>query len=182
MADRNQGINQQTIVWALGAIAVLLLAIIVYMVYSNTHVGGPTATAPTTGSNSTGGIASQMPPAAQPVAFDPKTATKLPAGMTPEVALKTYNEDILKGKFNEAYALLPLAQKNSYGSADSYATTIKGYGITAYQIGKPQSSGSDVTIVSQQNASGIGVSYTWTFTKVGDNWYVKSRTMGGAVQ
>jgi hypothetical protein len=186
MADQSQSNNQQTIVYMLGAIAVLLIAIIIYLVFfwgpqsKSASVGGNASTAAS--DQAAQNIASQMPPAAQNVQFDPKTATKLPAGMTPDVALKTYMEDITHSQFAGAYALLPLAQKQSYVSADQYASTVKGYGITGYRLGKSQQSGSDVQIVSEQDTPAMNITYTWVYTKVGNDWYVKSRTMGGTVQ
>jgi hypothetical protein len=181
MSDQTQANNQQMMVYALIAIAVLLAAIVGFMIYNNMHsIPAPTTSA---ASDTTGaGVASQMPGAAQPTAFDTKTATKLPAGQTPEQALKTYMEDIKAGKFAEAYALLPLAQRTSYGSADAYAAQVKQYGITGYKLGKAQSQGTDVTIVSEQDTPAMNITYTWVYTKDGDTWYVKSRTMGGAVQ
>jgi hypothetical protein len=122
-----------------------------------------------------------MPTQASPVAFDAKTATKLPAGMTPEKALNAYMADLQAGKYAEAYALLPLQQKNSYGTADAYGTTVKGYGITGAKVGKPVTSGTDVSITSEQDTPQMNITYTWVYTKVGSDWYVKSRTMGGAV-
>jgi hypothetical protein len=184
MADQNQSNNQQPIVYALGAIAVLLLAIVIFMVYNNMHASSAStdASATSAASSTAASIAAQMPPATSPATFDPKTATKLPAGMTPPVALKTYLQDIVDGKFTEAYSLLPLAQKQSYGSADAYGSQVKSYGITGFQVGKPTDSGTEIQIVSAQDTSAMNITYTWVYTKVGNDWYVKSRTMGGTVQ
>jgi hypothetical protein len=179
MPSQPQNNQQQMVVYALVAIAVLLMIIVGVMLYNNmNNVPSPTASSTTAPPQD---IASQMPAPAQPVEFDEKTATKLPAGMTPEKALKTYMENVMAKKWKEAYELLPLAQKNSYGSAEAYGQQVATYNIKGYEIGKPQSVGTDVTIVSQQNAQ-MNVSYTWTYTKVKDTWYVKSRAMGGSVQ
>ena len=184
MSDQTQSSNQQVIVYALVAIAVLLAAIVGFMIYNNTR-GVPAPTVSATGSDTTGASSSGAPAgmnAAAPVAFDPKTATKLPAGVTPEQALKTYMQNLTAGKFTEAYALLPLAQKTSYGSADAYGTQVKQYGITGFKIGKPTTSGNDTTIVTEQDTPAMNITYTWVYTKDGGNYYVKSRTMGGTVQ
>ena len=89
--------NQQVVVYALIAIAVLLAAIVGFMIYNNMASKGATASAgaasttadtsaaSTSGSSSSGNIANQMPTAAAAVPFDPKTATKLPAGVDPAV-------------------------------------------------------------------------------------------------
>lgn len=180
MPDQTQANNQQLIVYALIAIAVLLAVIVGFMIYQN--VQGPqgvSTTTPPPTSNATD-IAKSMPSAAQPVAFDPKTATKLPAGMTPKQALTTYMDDVKTGKYAEAFELLPLAQKNSYGTADAYGQQLKAYGITGSKVGEPQTSGGDVLIVTEQDTPAMNIGYTWTFTKVGSTWYVKSRVMGAA--
>ena len=83
-----------------------------------------------------------MPPPAQPLGpFDAKTATKVPAGTTPEAFLKAYHEDVIAGKYDEAYKMLPLDKQKSYGDAKSYAEQVKGYGITGYKLGKPVEQG-----------------------------------------
>jgi hypothetical protein len=181
MSDQTQANNQQMIVYALTAIAVLLAVIVGFMIYQNMQ--GPSAansTTPPPTSNDAAGIAAKMPPQAQPVAFDPKTATTLPAGMTPKQALTTYMEDVKTGKYAEAYGLLPLAQQKSYGTPDAYGAQLKAYGITGYKVGEPTTNGSDVLIVSEQDTPAMNIGYTWTYTKVGSAWYVKSREMGAA--
>jgi hypothetical protein len=180
MSEQTQANNQQMIVYALIAIAVLLAVIVGFMIYQNVQgsAGMSTTTPPPTSNASD--IAAKMPTAAQPVAFDPSTATKLPAGMTPQEALKTYMENVKAGKYAEAFELLPLTQKNSYGTADAYGEQLKAYGITGYKISDPTTNGGDVLIVSEQDTPAMNISYTWTYTKVGSTWYVKSREMGAA--
>ena len=184
MSEQAQNNNQQVIVYVLIAIAVLLAAIVGFMIYNNaTSVPAPSASSTTAPTDSTAaGIASQMPSPAPTVAFDAKTATKLPAGMTPEQSLKAYNDDIMAKKYAAAYALLPLAQKTSYGTADAYGQQVSQYGITGYKLGQPTTAGTDVTIQSEQDTPQMNISYTWTYTKVGGVWYVKSRAMGAAGQ
>jgi hypothetical protein len=184
MSDQAQSNNQQVIVYALIAIAVLLAVIVGFMIYNNSQgVPAPSVSSTTAPSDTAAAnIAAQMPAAPTELPFDPKTATKLPAGMTPEQALKAYNEDIMAKKFPEAYALLPLSNQKGYGDADSYGSTVSQYGITGYKLGKPTTSGNDTTIVSEQDTAQMNITYTWTYTKVGKAWYVKSRTMGGVVE
>jgi hypothetical protein len=183
MPSQEQNNQQQIIVYALVAIAVLLIIIVGVMVYNNMNsVPAPTASSTAAPDAAAQSIAGQMPSPAAPVEFDTKTATKLPAGMTPETALKTYMEDVLSKKWKEAYALLPLAQRNSYGSADAYGQQVAAYGISGYELGKPQSAGTDVTIVSTQKTAQMNISYTWTFTQKDGTWYAKSRAMGGSTQ
>jgi len=102
--------------------------------------------------------------------------------MTPEQLVKTYNEDVVAGKYDAAYKLLPYAvQTKTYGDAKAYATQLKGYGISGYKMGKPTTSGDTMSIVAEQQTSAMAIAYTWTFKKVGSQWYVESRTMGGTV-
>jgi hypothetical protein len=182
MSDQTQANNQQMIVYALTAIAVLLAVIVGFMIYQNIQgsQGVSTTTPPPNPSSGPADPSSKMPAAAKPVAFDPATATKIPAGMTPKQALTAYMEDVKTGKYTEAYALLPLAQKNSYGTADAYGEQLKAYGITGYKVGEPMTNGSDVLIVTEQDTPAMNIGYTWTFTKTGSTWFVKSREMGAA--
>ena len=185
MPGQTQPNNQQTIMYALIAIAVLLALIVGFMIYQQTHaVPSPTVSGSTSGADSqAANIASQMPSSsAAPAPFDAKTATKLPAGMTPQQAMDTYSKDVTSQKYADAYNLLPLAQKQSYGSADAYGSQIGQYGITGFKTGKPTTSGSDTTIVQEEDTAQMNITYTWVFTKNGNTWFVKSRTMGGALQ
>lgn len=176
--------NQQTIVIALVAIAVLLAAIVGVLVYQQTKaIPEPTgqATAPAntatnpTGTGTTPGASTQAP-----AAFDAKTATKLPAGMTPEQAVKAYHEDVVAGKFDDAFKLLPIDKQESYGSASAYTEQVKAYGITSYEIGKAVSTADSYEVAATQVTPQMPITYTWSFKKVGDQWYVASRVMGGS--
>jgi len=184
MSEETQS-NTQMMTYALIAIAVLLAAIVGFMIYNQTanKVPSPTVSGATTGATAGSSAAgTQMPPTGStsaPVAFDPKTATKLPAGMTPAAALKTYNEDILAGKYAEAYKLLPVDKQQSYGSPSAYEQQVKAYGITSYKLGTPAANGADTVIAATQVTPQMPITYTWTYTKVGDTWFVKSRVMGG---
>ena len=191
MPEQSQSNNNQMMVYALIAIAVLLAAIVGFMIYNQqvNKVPSPTVSGLTPGAASTttdaNSVAAQMPPTGSttaPTVFDVKTATKLPAGMTPVAALKAYNEDILAGKFADAYKLLPVDKQKSYGSPSSYEQQVKAYGITSYKVGTPSTQGADTVIAAEQVTPEMPITYTWTYTKVGDTWYIKSRVMGGAIQ
>ena len=99
--------------------------------------------------------------------------------MTPEELVKTYNEDVIAGKYEEAYGMLPVDKQQSYGSASAYAEQVKAYGINSYSMGAPVENGDEVSIAAEQVTPQMPITYTWTFKKVGDQWYVVSRTMGG---
>jgi hypothetical protein len=195
MSEETQSNNQQMIVIALVVIAVLLAAIVGVVIWQQskaasslpnpTSTTAPAATAPagmggsTAPGGATGGSAA-APAAAGP--FDAKTATKVPAGSTPEQMLKAYGDAILAGKFAAAYKMLPLDKQQSYGDAAAYEAQVKAYGITKFNMGAPVTSGDKVTIVSEQVTPQMPITYTWSFKKVGGQWYVESRTMGGTIQ
>jgi hypothetical protein len=183
MSDQAQTDNQQVIVYALVAIAVLLAAIVGFMIYNNTQKAGASAGSSTAASDTTGaGIAAQMPTPAAPVTFDPKTATKLPSGLTPETALKAYSDAVVAGKWDAAFALLPLAGKKTYATSDAMGSQLKSYGITGFRQGKATSNGANTTIVLEEDTPAMNITYTWVFTKVGNDWFANTRTMGGTIQ
>ena len=183
MTEKTQQVdNQQTLVYALIAIAVLLAIIVVFMIL---RPAGTSSTLTGAAGSSTAPSSTQLPAAmTKPVEvpFDPKTATKLPAGTTPDVQLKSYSDAVMAGKFDAAYAMLPLASQKAYGSATSMGSQIKAYGVTGFKQSAPQVSGSDTKITLEEDTAQMNVSYTWTFTKVGNDWYVKDRTIAGGGQ
>lgn len=186
MSEQTQNNNQQMIVIALVVIAALLAAIVGVVVYQTTkQVPAPSGVV-----DANGAVPGVTPPGTAPnspnpapaadAPFDAKTATKVPAGMTPETLVRTYLDAVIAGKFADAYKLLPAA--NSYGSVASFESQVKPYGITKGNTGKPVENGDTITIAAEQVTPQMPITYTWTFKKVGDQWYVASRTMGGSVK
>lgn len=173
--------NQQMIVIALVVIAVLLAAIVGVVIWQQTQAANQLPAPTATGAPTTTAPAATAPTTASGP-FDPKTATKVPKGMTPEQMLKAYGDAILGNKYADAYKMLPLDKQQSYGDSAAYEAQVKAYGITKFNMGKPATNGDSVSIVSEQVTPQMPITYTWTFKKVGDQWYVESRTMGGAVQ
>jgi hypothetical protein len=106
---------------------------------------------------------------------------ELPSGMDPKSALKTYLQDVLDQNYADAYALLPPAQKRSYGSAKEFGAQVSLYGITGYKMGPARRKGQVVTIVSQQDTPAIDITYTWTYVRIAGSWFAKSRSMGGSI-
>jgi hypothetical protein len=193
MSEQTQN-NQQMVVIALAVVAVLLAALVGVLIYQQAQTAklaalSATTVAPT-GANAmgSGGSSAVQPPAGMTAntgattPFDVKTATKVPAGMEPAAMLKTYNEDVIAGKYDAAYAMLPLDKKTSYGSASAYGTQLKAYGITSYKVGTPTGSGDTLVIAAEQVTPQMPITYTWNFKKVSGQWYVESRVMGGTVQ
>lgn len=171
--------QQQTITYALvGVIVVLVAVIAVLFVYRNSaaNSGVPVAQAPV----------AQTPPAnmGQPpadVPFDPKTATKVGAGQTPQQHTEAYFKALVKGDFKTAYNLLPADKKAAQDEA-SFATQLKSYGLTGYKMGKATVTG-DETKVDATAVTGAGeFGYTWTFVKKDGVLYAKSRVLSGMGQ
>ena len=184
MSD-TQSNSQQTIVIALVVIAVLLAALVGVIIFQQMQSSKLATTGAATSTDTSAGTGStQMPPASATSAapFDAKTATKVPAGMTPAQLVKAYNEDVVAGKYDVAFKLLPIDKQKSYGDAAAYASQLKSYGITGYKLGTPTETGDSVTIAAEQDTPQMPITYTWTFKKVSGTWYVASRTMGGSVQ
>ena len=193
MSEQTQSNNSQTIVIALVVVAVLLAALVGVLVYQQSQAA-KLATLGAVTPDQAGGFpesrrhgrreraARLARTGAEAGPFDAKTATKVPAGTTPEAFLKAYHAAVVAGKYDEAYKMLPLDKQKSYGDANSYASQVKGYGITGYKLSKVTESGDSATAVGTQENPAMPITYTWNFKKVGDTWYVESRTMGGSVE
>jgi type II secretory pathway pseudopilin PulG len=202
MSDSTQSSSQNTIVIALVVVAVLLAALVGVLVYQQSQAAklsqldALVAQTPTDVQQAQDGAMSgltgsqQAPPGmgggaaatGEPVEFDAKTATKVPTGTTPEAFLEAYHAAVVAGKYDEAYKMLPLDKQKSYGDANSYASQVKGYGITGYKLGKVTENGDSASAVGLMENPAMPITYTWTFKKVGDTWFVESRTMGGTVE
>ncbi len=192
MSEQTQSNNSQTIVIALVVVAVLLAALVGVLVYQQSQAAklatlgavtpdqGATPQAPAGMGGAPAGMGGATGAEAGP--FDAKTATKVPAGTTPEAFLKAYHAAVVAGKYDEAYKMLPLDKQKSYGDANSYASQVKGYGITGFKLSKVTESGDSATAVGLMENPAMPITYTWKFKKVGDTWYVESRTMGGTVE
>ena len=177
--------SQQTIVIALVAIAVLLAALVGVIIFQQmqaSKLAAANSTNAATGADAGAGTSPQMPTPAPATAFDPKTATKVPASMTPAQFVKVYGDNVVAGKFDEAYKMLPIDSQKTYGSASAYGAQLKGYGITGHKTGAPTGSGDTMSIAQEEDNPAMPITYTWNFKKVGNQWYVASRSMGGSVQ
>lgn len=184
MSDQTQSNSQQMIVIALVAVAVLLAALVGVLIYQQSQAAKLTQLAapaqePAAGQAPAGMGGASTAPAGE---FDAKTATKVPKGQTPEAFVKAYNEAVIAAKYDVAYKMLPLDKQKSYGDASSYAGQVKGYGINGFKMGKPTETGDSVSIVAVMENPAMPISYTWVFKKVGGEWFVESRNMGGTIQ
>lgn len=185
--------TQQIIVIFLVVIAVLLAALVVVMVMNKKPAASVSANGAGAQQQAPAGMGQQQAPAGmgqQPAAadtpFDPKTATAVAKGQTPEQWVKAYGKAVLAKEWETAFKMLPVdTQKNSYGaSAKQYGEQLAAYGITDYKVGTPAEAdgGNTVTIAAEQVTPQMPITYTWTFKKDGGQWYAAARAMGGTVK
>ncbi len=159
----------RTAVIALVAVIVVLLAAIVALVYVNSkRIPGPTpgAVAP--------GGAAQVP-----VAFDPATATKVPAGMAPADFVRGYYEAVDKGDYAAAYKMLPPDKQQSYGDSAKFEQQLTAYGISGFEVEQPVETDDMVTVVAWQQTPNGSFGYKWTLVKEGEEWVLQSRVQAG---
>jgi len=175
--------GQKNVVIALAAVVVVLVAAIVGLVVLRKPAAPAAPATQAGGTGNTGGTAtgstSGMPGSTSANApFDPKTATKVAAGKTPEDHVKAYFEAVLKGDYATAYALLPADKKAAQDEA-AYAEQVKGYGITKYTIDDVSEKDGETQVLATATMAGGSFQYLWTFVKDGDGWLLKSRTLPG---
>jgi hypothetical protein len=179
-APQAAGGGQSKVVIVLVAVVVVLVGVIVGLVVLNkpaapsAPAGGTAATGGTT-PGGTGGMPGSTP---ADVPFDPKTATKVAAGKTPEDHVKTYFDAVVKGDYATAYDLLP-ADKRAAQDEAAFAEQLKGYGITSFAIDDVTEKGSETQVLATASMAGGSFQYLWTFVKDGNDWLLKSRTLPG---
>lgn len=175
--------NQQTIVLALVVIAVLLAAIVGVLIWQQSRaIPSPTVNGAAAGGQqqaANGGMPPQQTAPAEATEFDPKTATKVPAGVEPEAYVKGYYEACDKGDYAKAFSLLPKDKQASYGDANAFGEQLKGYGIDGYELDPAKVSGDTAEITAWQKTPMGSFGYTWVLVKDGDTWLVKSRNQSG---
>jgi hypothetical protein len=164
----------------LGAIVVLLIAIVVLFLTRGNSTPAPIAgqnnlppTATGTMPGATGGM-----PTAPAAPFDPATATKVPEGQTPETYVVEYFDAVVAGDFATAYSLLP-TDKKAASTEEQFAEQLRGYGVTEYTIDSATEAGEEAQVLATATMPGGAFQYLWTFVKDGDGWLVKSRTLPG---
>jgi hypothetical protein len=168
----------RTMLILLGTIVVLLVVIAVIIFTGRSGDTTGTGTAADTGTTAGTGT---MPGATAATPFDPATATKVPAGQTPDEYVKQYFDAIVAGDFATAYALLPADKKVAQDEA-SFTEQLSSYGIAAYTIDDSTTEGDEAQVLATATAPGGAFQYLWTFVKDGENWLVKSRTLPGMGQ
>ena len=176
MEETNTAPNR-TVLILLGVIVLLLLAIVAFFVLDNGNDGTTTTTTgETTGTATTG-----MPATTASGPFDPATATKVPAGETPEQYVTKYFDAVVAGDFQTAYDRLP-ADKKAAQDVNAFSSQLTGYGVSAYTIDSATEEGEEAQVTATATMAGGSFQYLWTFVKDGEGWLVKSRTLPGMGQ
>lgn len=169
--------NNRTVLLLLGVIVLLLVGVITYVLINGGGGKSAGGTDTTGNTGNTGNTGTTNTPAAAP--FDPKTATAVADGMTPEEHVKKYFDAVVAADYTTAFKLLPTAKQQEYGDEATFTSQLQGYGITGYTIDSSNEAGDEWTVQATATMAGGNFSYLWTFVKDGDKWLVKSRTLPG---
>lgn len=190
---RNQN---QMVMYLMGGIIVLLVAVVGILVARNNSPAANIAPVPNaTAANPAPSGQAQDPAGGQtgaptgmggapaaPANFDPKTATKVPNGMTPKQFVEEYYKAIEAGKWDEAFKHLP-ADKQASQDVASFKAQIEGYGVNGYSVGEETKQGSDVVVSADQVTTSYGTFMNgWVFTKDGESFVLKSKAVTGMKQ
>ncbi len=169
--------NNRTMTYALAAVVVVLIAIAAAVVWKQSSAT-PAATTPT--AEAPAATAPEGTPTAAAVPdVDPATATKVPEGMTPQDLLTAYHQNVIDGKYAEAYQLLPKDKQTSYGSVEAYKQQVSAYGITSFEIHEATVDTDErLTVPVTQVTPQMPITYFWSFQNVDGVWYVAARSMG----
>jgi hypothetical protein len=184
--------NQNTIVIALVGIAVVLAAVVGYMLWQQANALPPAqpaaqqtpadaqGAAPADagqGDAATGadaGASTEAPP------IDPATAVALPEGTSPEQWVTEYYEATESGDFAAAVQHLP-ADKQAQTTPESLEEQLAGYGISGFSVVSATEEGDKATVVVDQTTNSFGTfENTWTFVKADDGaWVVSTKAVTG---
>jgi len=182
MAEQQSNSNQTTM-YILVGVVVLLVAVVGYMFYARSQSATPAVTQPAAAGaagSSTTGMGTQQAATVDPNApLDTKTATKV-TGADPKAFVTQYYTAVTKKDWPTAYKMLPYSVKSQQDEA-TWGGTQAGYGIKSFKVTKSDTQGDSATVVVSMDTASYGsFSNSWTFKKVGGDWYVVSKkTMMG---
>jgi hypothetical protein len=165
-------------------VIVALLGVIIAIVVlggNDTPATDTAADANFTGTGTSTGMGTSTGTSAE-VAFDPATATRVAAGLTPEQHVATYFDAVVAGDYATAFAMLPTSKQAEYGDEAAFAEQLAGYGVTDYAIDDVTEADGETQVIATANMPGGAFQYLWTFVKDGEEWLVKSRTLPGMGQ
>lgn len=173
--------SNRTTTVLLAVIAVLLVAVAVIVYVNRGGSGGakaPVATAPGATTGMPSGMGGGTVPGTD-LPFDPKTATKVAAGKSPEDHVKEYFDAVVAGDFAKAYALLPTSNQAKYGNEKAFSDQLKGYNIKSYTIDDVTEADGETKVTATATMAGGSFQYVFSFVKEGDTWLAKSRALPG---
>ena len=163
--------SNRTVPILLGVIAVLLVVLI--LVLAGVFKGSSGSTSANTAASGTS-TSTSNPGVGSSAAFDPATATKVPAGQQPGAFVKAYYQAILDKKWDVAFKMQPAASQQ--GTVQDFQQTEQMYGLKSFGIVSAVSEGATATVVVRQDLGKNGVfGAQWTFVKPGSQWLVKQR-------
>jgi hypothetical protein len=168
--------QNKTVVYLLGAIAVLLVVLLgALYVRGQGSAPVPEAAAPQTTTETSAGASMPGIKPSTGADFDAATATKVPADSTPEAYVKLYYQSILDKKWDVAFKMQPAASQAG-GSVEDFQSTQTGYGLQSFKVISAQIQGDTATVDVEQNLGQNGTwGVIWTFVKFEGGWVVKSR-------
>lgn len=203
--QKSGGLDQQTLMYILIGVVVVLIAVVGFMIYNNsqskTGIPAGTSAVQQQGAAQPGaaqpGAAAQQGTAQQGTAqapagmgsgstggsaaapVDPKTSTAVTT--SPKQWVADYYGAAVKGDWATAYKMLPAANR-AQSDEKSFAETQQGYGIKSAKVTAAEEQGNKATVTATLETASFGkFQNTWTFEKVNGTWYVagKKTAMGG---
>jgi hypothetical protein len=184
MSENSRGLTNNVII-ALVVVAVLLVGGLGYLIWNNSQkLPAPTLTGTTSNSASSAttstGSGATGSTSLVPAEFDEKSATKLPAGTTPEKWVDEYYAAADKGDWQTAFDHLPTLKQKDYVSADGLKQQVSGYGVVGYKITSATEQGDQAKVTVDQQTSQYGTfENTWVFEKSGSTWVVAGKAVTG---
>jgi hypothetical protein len=167
--------QNKTVVYLLGVIVVLLVALVAIFFVTRGSTPSTTAVAPEVTAPETTATAMPGIKPSTGADFDAATGTKVPAGTTPDAYVKLYYQSILDKKWDAAFKMQPAASQVG-GSVQDFQSTQTGYGMTAFKVVTSSSQGDTATVEVEQDLGANGTwGALWTFVKYKSDWVVKSR-------
>lgn len=178
MAEIQPKNSNRIVMYLAGAVVVLLIAFVAVVIV----MSGGSKTAETPGNGTSGSPTSTSQPGLAPsaaAAFDPATATKLPAGTDPKAYATQYYQAILDKKWDVAFKMQPAKSQVGQTVEAFQQTQEQMYGMTKFEVASSDIGAKEASVVVAQTLkepNGVWTA-TWTFVKEGGDWLVKARAV-----
>jgi hypothetical protein len=174
MAENN---TNRIVMYLSIAVVVLLVAFVaVVIVVTGAKMTGPTTTTGTNTSSTTTTDTTQAGMSSS-AAFDPATATKVPADSDPKKYVAAYYQAILDKQWEVAFKMQPAASQVGQTVGGFQQTQEQMYGMTKFEIAGSQIGSTEATVVVAQTLkepNGVWTA-TWTFVNDKGAWLVQAR-------